>query len=149
MNGGRRLARIVPRNLSSIAIGTYSTAKPAGSRRLNLSACGAFDLVEARLREEVLDHRVLRPRPTAPDQCPDARACAATVNIELEAVEDAMARFAKPEIFDTGQGSQLTSRECTGWLIVADLGISMDSKGAWRQRLRRAPLEIGDRRGSE
>jgi putative transposase len=31
----------------------------------------------------------------------------------VEAVEDAMARFGKPEIFNTDQGSQFTSREFT------------------------------------
>lgn len=36
----------------------------------------------------------------------------------IEAVEDAMARFGKPEIFNTDQGSQFTSREFTGLLIV-------------------------------
>ena len=50
----------------------------------------------------------------------------------IEAVEDAMARFGKPEIFNTDQGSQFTSREFTGLLIAADIRISMDGKGAWR-----------------
>ena len=34
----------------------------------------------------------------------------------IEAVEDAMARFGKPEIFNTDQGSQFTSREFTSLL---------------------------------
>ena len=50
----------------------------------------------------------------------------------IEVVEDAMARFGKPEIFNTDQGSQFTSREFTGLLIAADVRISMDGKGAWR-----------------
>lgn len=50
----------------------------------------------------------------------------------IEAVEDAMARFGKPEIFNTDQGSQFTSREFTALLIAADIRISMDGKGAWR-----------------
>lgn len=53
----------------------------------------------------------------------------------IEAVEDAMARFGKPEIFSTDQGSQFTSREFTGLLIVADIRISMDGKGAWRDNV--------------
>lgn len=42
----------------------------------------------------------------------------------IEAVEDALARFGKPEIFNTDQGSQFTSREFTGLLIAADIRIS-------------------------
>ena len=53
----------------------------------------------------------------------------------IEAVEDAMARFGKPEIFNTDQGSQFTSREFTGLLIAADIRISMDGKGAWRDNV--------------
>ena len=37
----------------------------------------------------------------------------------IEAVEDAMARFGKPDIFNTDQGSQFTSREFTA--LIADL----------------------------
>ena len=46
-----------------------------------------------------------------------------------------MARFGKPEIFNTDQGSQFTSREFTGLLIAADIRISMDGKGAWRDNV--------------
>lgn len=53
----------------------------------------------------------------------------------IEAVEDAMARFGKPEIFNTDQGSQFTSREFTGLLIAANIRISMDGKGAWRDNV--------------
>lgn len=53
----------------------------------------------------------------------------------IEAVEDAVARFGKPEIFNTDQGSQFTSREFTGLLIAADIRISMDGKGAWRDNV--------------
>lgn len=53
----------------------------------------------------------------------------------IEVVEDAMARFGKPEIFNTDQGSQFTSREFTGLLIAADIRISMDGKGAWRDNV--------------
>uniref|UniRef100_A0A9E8A2W5 IS3 family transposase n=1 Tax=Bosea sp. NBC_00436 TaxID=2969620 RepID=A0A9E8A2W5_9HYPH len=53
----------------------------------------------------------------------------------IEAVEDAMARFGKPEIFNTDQGSQFTSREFTALLIAADIRISMDGNGAWRDNV--------------
>ena len=46
----------------------------------------------------------------------------------LEALEKALAA-GQPEIFNTDQGSQFTSREFTGRLIKADVRISMDSKG--------------------
>jgi len=52
----------------------------------------------------------------------------------IEAVEDATARFGKPEIL-TDQGSQFTSREFTGLLIAADIRISMDGEGAWRDNV--------------
>jgi putative transposase len=53
----------------------------------------------------------------------------------IEAVEEAMARFGKPEIFNTDQGSQFTSREFTALLIGAGIKISMDGKGAWRDNV--------------
>ncbi len=53
----------------------------------------------------------------------------------IEAVEEAMARFGKPEIFNTDQGSQFTSREFTALLIGAGIRISMDGKGAWRDNV--------------
>lgn len=53
----------------------------------------------------------------------------------IEAVEEAMARFGKPEIVNTDQGSQFTSREFTALLIGAGIRISMDGKGAWRDNV--------------
>lgn len=53
----------------------------------------------------------------------------------LEAVEEAMARFGKPEIFNTDQGSQFTSRAFTTMLIGNGVAISMDGKGAWRDNV--------------
>jgi len=46
----------------------------------------------------------------------------------LEALEKALA-VGKPEIFNTDQGSQFTSREFTGMLPGAGIRISMDGKG--------------------
>jgi putative transposase len=46
----------------------------------------------------------------------------------LEALEKALAA-SQPEIFNTDQGSQFTSREFTGRLSKADVRISMDGKG--------------------
>ena len=53
----------------------------------------------------------------------------------IEAVEEAMARFGKPEIFNTDQGSQFTSRAFTTMLIGNGVAISMDGKGAWRDNV--------------
>lgn len=53
----------------------------------------------------------------------------------VEAVEEALCRHGKPEIFNTDQGSQFTSREFTGLLIQHGVAISMDGKGAWRDNV--------------
>ena len=57
------------------------------------------------------------------------------VDFCLEAVEEAMARHGKPEIFNTDQGSQFTSTAFTGLLITNGIRISMDGKGAWRDNV--------------
>jgi len=49
----------------------------------------------------------------------------------VAALEDAMFRYGKPEIFNTDQGSQFTSDAFTGALKDADIKISMDGKGRW------------------
>jgi putative transposase len=49
----------------------------------------------------------------------------------LAALEEALARFGKPEIFNTDQGSQFTSGEFTGMLTAAGIRISMDGRGRW------------------
>jgi len=53
----------------------------------------------------------------------------------IEAVEEALARYGKPEIFNTDQGSQFTSRPFTGLLADNAIAISMDGKGAWRDNV--------------
>jgi len=53
----------------------------------------------------------------------------------IEAVEEALTRFGKPDIFNTDQGSQFTSNAFTGLLIDAGIQISMDGKGAWRDNV--------------
>ena len=47
----------------------------------------------------------------------------------VEAVEEALARHGKPEIFNTDQGSQFTSAAFTGLLVEHGVAISMDGKG--------------------
>jgi putative transposase len=52
-----------------------------------------------------------------------------------EALEEALAHHGKPEIFNTDQGSQFTSAAFTGVLLNADIAISMDGKGSWRDNV--------------
>ena len=49
----------------------------------------------------------------------------------VEALEEALARYGNPGIFNTDQGSQFTSFEFTGVLKDAGVSISMDGKGRW------------------
>ena len=49
----------------------------------------------------------------------------------IEAVEEALALYGAPEIFNTDQGSQFTSEAFTGVLKAAQVKISMDGKGRW------------------
>jgi len=49
----------------------------------------------------------------------------------IEALEEAMARFGKPLIFNTDQGSQFTSPRFTEVLTAAEVKISMDGRGRW------------------
>jgi putative transposase len=49
----------------------------------------------------------------------------------IEALDDAMERFGRPEIFNTDQGSQFTSPRFTTVLSNAGVRISMDGRGRW------------------
>ena len=49
----------------------------------------------------------------------------------VEALDEAIERYGRPEIFNTDQGSQFTSDEFTGRLRDAEIRISMDGKGRW------------------
>jgi putative transposase len=53
----------------------------------------------------------------------------------IEAVEEALARYGKPEIFNTDQGSQFTSTEFIKLLASWEIKITMDGKGAWRDNV--------------
>ncbi|WP_229006652.1 IS3 family transposase [Roseibium aggregatum] len=53
----------------------------------------------------------------------------------IEAVEEALARYGKPDIFNTDQESQFTSMDFTAVLKKAEIAISMDGKGAWRDNV--------------
>jgi len=60
-----------------------------------------------------------------------------TLEVEfcLDAVEEALARHGRPEIFNTDQGSQFTSATFTGLLFENAIAISMDGRGAWRDNV--------------
>ena len=47
----------------------------------------------------------------------------------VEALNEALSRYGKPEIFNTDQGSQFTSFDFTGVLKSAEITISMDGRG--------------------
>jgi len=49
----------------------------------------------------------------------------------VEALEEALARFGTPEIFNTDQGSQFTAAAFTDVLLRAGVRISMDGRGRW------------------
>jgi putative transposase len=53
----------------------------------------------------------------------------------VEALEEALVRYVRPQIFNTDQGSQFTSEPFTDVLITNDIAISMDGKGAWRDNV--------------
>ena len=60
-----------------------------------------------------------------------------TLEVEfcLEAVEEALARHGRPDIFNTDQGSQFTSGAFTALLTQNAIAISMDGRGAWRDNV--------------
>lgn len=49
----------------------------------------------------------------------------------IEALKDALLHYGTPEIFNTDQGSQFTSKEFTDVLREAGVRISMDGRGRW------------------
>jgi len=57
------------------------------------------------------------------------------VDFCLEAVEEALARYGRPEIFNTDQGSQFTSEAFTGLIQSNGIAVSMDGRGAWRDNV--------------
>ncbi len=54
-----------------------------------------------------------------------------TTDFCVEALEEAIAQYGCPEIFNTDQGSQFTSEAFTGVLAAHGIQISMDGKGRW------------------
>jgi putative transposase len=53
------------------------------------------------------------------------------VSFCVSALEEALARFGKPDIFNTDQGSQFTSAAFTGVLLAAGIKVSTNGRGRW------------------
>jgi hypothetical protein len=107
---------------------------------------------EATFSQQLLQHRAavgVAPQPLEQQRCADALAAepgdwfsrrvlawrlSITMEVEfcLEAVEEALAKYGCPEIFNSDQGSQFTSDAFTGLLLNNGISISMDGRGAWR-----------------
>lgn len=58
-----------------------------------------------------------------------------TADFCIEALEEALARHGRPDMFNTDQGSQFTSVGFIAVLTAAEVAISMDGKGAWRDNI--------------
>ena len=59
----------------------------------------------------------------------------ATRDFCVEALEEAIARYGAPEIFNTDQGSQFTAASFINVLQSNKIRISMDGRGAWRDNV--------------
>ena len=53
----------------------------------------------------------------------------------IDAVDEALRLYGRPEIFNSDQGSQFTSDTFTDILITNGIAISMDGKGSWRDNV--------------
>jgi putative transposase len=58
-----------------------------------------------------------------------------TADFCVEALEEAIARYGAPDIFNTDQGSQFTAASFIGVLQKNKIQISMDGRGAWRDNV--------------
>ena len=58
-----------------------------------------------------------------------------TTDFCVDALQEAITRYGKPEIFNTDQGSQFTSLDFTQVLKDHQIAISMDGKGCWRDNV--------------
>jgi putative transposase len=58
-----------------------------------------------------------------------------TADFCVEALEEAIARYGRPEIFNTDQGSQFTATDFVSVLRHHQIRISMDGRGAWRDNV--------------
>ena len=61
----------------------------------------------------------------------------ATMDVDfcVDALEEALTKYGRPEIFNTDQGSQFTSTAFTNMLESRSIRISMDGRGCWRDNV--------------
>lgn len=57
------------------------------------------------------------------------------VSFCIEAVEEALRCYGRPDVFNTDQGSQFTAQAFTGLLAENGIAISMDGRGSWRDNV--------------
>jgi putative transposase len=57
------------------------------------------------------------------------------VDFCIDAVEEALVKYGRPEIFNTDQSSQFTSAAFTELLLENKIAISMDGRGSWRDNV--------------
>ena len=57
------------------------------------------------------------------------------VDFCVEALQEALAKYGRPEISNSDQGSQFTSKAYTELLLELGVQISMDGRGAWRDNV--------------
>ena len=53
----------------------------------------------------------------------------------MDVLDEAIKRYPQPDIFNTDQGSQFTSKDFTEKLIQNNIKISMDSVGRWADNI--------------
>ena len=53
----------------------------------------------------------------------------------IDAANEALTRYGRPEIFNTDQGAQITSAAFTGLLVEHGIRISRDGRGGWRDNV--------------
>jgi putative transposase len=71
-----------------------------------------------------------------------------TADFCIAALQEALARFGTPEIFNPTRGAQFTDTDFTDTLSAHGIAIHMDGKGALhRQRVQRAAVALGQVRG--
>jgi len=99
---------------------------------------GTVELRIPRLRKGSYFPGFLEPRRMAEKALTAVIQEAYVQGISTRSVDDlvkAMARYGKPEIMNTDQGSQFTSIDFTRALKDAEILIGMDGKGAWRDNV--------------
>jgi putative transposase len=116
--GRRRVSSLMKRMGISAIYRRPNTSKPAPGHKARgfVYLAAVVDIFSRR----VLSHRVSITM--------EADFC-------VEALDEALAKHGRPEIFNTDQGSQFTSVAFTGVLRDQGVSISMDGKGAWRDNV--------------